>query len=342
MKRAWILAVVMVATLAACGDRLLSRQAEAFEVRPLPAEWMSGQARAVSYSGFRVGQHPDRGDGAVNPSEEEILQDLRILVRDGFGSIRMYDSRENTRTTLELIRRHDLPLEVLLGIWLDAELSNHEGCAWLEKPIPDAKLAANAAANRQEILRGIALANEYEDLVVAVSVGNEALEDWTDHLVPVEQVIAYVRQVRAAVTQPVTVANSHGWWRARGAALASEVDFLGAHSYPLFEEQTIDTSLAFLAQGVEATRAALPGRPLMVLEAGWPTTSSEFPGQANEANQRRHHRELREWAVSTGTTVFFFEAFDEPWKGNSNDPRTAEKHFGLYFVDRTPKAAMLE
>ena len=34
------------------------------------------------------------------------------------------------------------------------------------------------------------------------------LEDWTDHLVPVGQVIAYVRQVRAAVSQPVTVANS--------------------------------------------------------------------------------------------------------------------------------------
>ena len=31
---------------------------------------------AICYSGYREGQHPDRGDGAVNPSREEILQDL--------------------------------------------------------------------------------------------------------------------------------------------------------------------------------------------------------------------------------------------------------------------------
>jgi exo-beta-1,3-glucanase (GH17 family) len=84
----------------------------------------------------------------------------------------------------------------------------------------------------------------------------------------------------------------------------------------------------------------LPGRPLMVLEAGWPTTSSEFPDQASEANQRRHYRELMDWSAGKGTTVFFFEAFDEPWKGNPNDPLTSEKHFGLYRVDRTHKEAM--
>jgi exo-beta-1,3-glucanase (GH17 family) len=342
MRRLQILATVLLATAAGCGGHQASATSEAFEVRPLPADWLSGQARAVSYSGFREGQHPDRGSGAVNPSEQQILEDLRILVRDGIGPIRMYDSRENTRATLELIRRHELPLKVLLGIWLDAELSNHEGCPWLDEPIPAEKLAANAAANREEIQRGIALANEYRDVAVAVAVGNEALEDWSDHLVPIEQVIAYVRQVRAAVPQPVTVANSHSWWRDRGAALAAEVDFIGAHSYPLFEGQTIDTALPFLAKGIDATRAALPDRPLMVLEAGWPTTSSEFPDQANEANQRRHYEELAEWAAAAKTTVFFFEAFDEPWKGNPNDPLTVEKHFGLYYVDRSPKQAIRE
>ena len=39
-------------------------------------------------------------------------------------------------------------------------------------------------------------------------------------------------------------------------------------------------------------------------------------------------------------TVFFFEAFDEPWKGNPNNPQGAEKHWGLFFVDRAPKQAM--
>ncbi|NIV45508.1 MAG: glycosyl hydrolase, partial [Gammaproteobacteria bacterium] len=37
-----------------------------------------------------------------------------------------------------------------------------------------------------------------------------------------EQVIRYVRQVKAAVTQPVTVADNYVWWRDHGAALARE------------------------------------------------------------------------------------------------------------------------
>ena len=35
---------------------------------------VAGEVMAVAYSGFREGQHPDRGDGAVNPSAAEILE----------------------------------------------------------------------------------------------------------------------------------------------------------------------------------------------------------------------------------------------------------------------------
>ncbi|TFG39021.1 MAG: glycosyl hydrolase, partial [Chromatiales bacterium] len=40
--------------------------------------------------------------------------------------------------------------------------------------------------------------------------------------------------------------------------------------------------------------------------------------------------------------IFFFEAFDEPWKGSEFDPLGAEKHWGLFNVDRTPKQAARE
>ena len=36
-------------------------------------------------------------------------------------------------------------------------------------------------------------------------------------------------------------------------------------------------------------------------------------------------------------TTFFFEAFDEDWKGNPDDPLGAEKHWGLFTSDRKPK-----
>ena len=56
----------------------------------------------------------------------------------------------------------------------------------------------------------------------------------------------------------------------------------------------------------------------------------------------RYYREVSKWAEETNTTFMFFEAFDEPWKGNPDNPEGAEKHWGLFNVDRTPKQVMLE
>ena len=225
-------------------------------------------------------------------------------------------------------------------MWLDAEISNHEGCPWLDEPIPADKLAANAARNAMEIRRGIELANRFGEIVVAVNVGNEALVDWNDHMVPVERVIGYVRQVKAGVQQPVTVADNYVWWARDGQRLAEQVDFLGVHTYPQWEGKTIDEALAYTVENIERVRAALPGKPVAVLEAGWATTASEFGDRASEASQARYYGEILDWARRTNTTVFFFEAFDEPWKGDPNNPLGAEKHWGLFKLDRSPKQVM--
>ncbi len=303
------------------------------------ARWdlLAGEVMAIAYSGFRDGQHPDRGDGAVNPSNEEILEDLELLVDHGFGLIRLYDSGENTLTTLELVEKHNLPIKVLLGMWLEAEFSNHERCPWLDAPIPEERLAENTLRNVAELKRGIQLANRFSDFVVAVNVGNEALVEWNDHMVPLEKVIAYVRQVRAAIDQPVTVADNYEWWIQNGAPLAAEVDFLGVHTYPSWEEKDIEEAMSYTIDNIDRVHAALPDKQIVILEAGWATVGTEFGDRASEDNQTRYYRELDEWATATNMTVFFFEAFDEPWKGDPNNPLGAEKHWGIFKVDRTPK-----
>jgi exo-beta-1,3-glucanase (GH17 family) len=305
-----------------------------------PADLVAGEVMAVAYSGFREGQQPDRGSGAVNPSAAEILEDLEILAANDFRLIRLYDSGENSALTLRLIRQHKLPIKVLLGIWLAAEFSNHDGCPWLDTAIPEEILEANALRNAAEVLRAIELARQFEDSVVAVNVGSEALVDWTDHMVPVEKVIAYVRQVKSAVTQPVTVAENYVWWAQQGRALAAEVDFVGVHTYPQWEGKTIDDALAYTIENLQAVRATLPGKPLAILEAGWATIAIEFGDRASEADQKRHYSELLDWARARNVTVFFFEAFDEPWKGDPDSPFGAEKHWGLFNVDRTPKQVL--
>ena len=124
--------------------------------------------------------------------------------------------------------------------------------------------------------------------------------------------------------------------------IPAELDFLGIHTYPAWENKTIDEALVYTVQNIEDVRRALPDKPMAILEAGWATTANEFGEQASEANQVRYYRELKDWATVANMTVFFFEAFDEPWKGNPDEPYGAEKHWGLFFVDRTPKQVMRE
>jgi len=302
-----------------------------------PDALLDGRVMGVCYSGFRAGQHPDRGDGAVNPTDEAILEDLRILLRDTpFRLLRLYDSRENSETVLRLIKEHALPFRVMLGAWLQAEVNNPD-CPWKPEPFTDDELAANRLANRGEVGHAIRLANAYPEIVNAVAVGNEALVVWNDHMVPVESVIAYVRRVRAAVAQPVTVADNYDWWARHGKALAAELDFVSVHIYPVWEERDIDAGVSYGIENMQRVRDALPDARLVITEAGWATTANEFGPRATEAKQARYFRGLYDWARDMNITTYFFEAFDESWKGDPNSPGGAEKHWGLYFEDRTPK-----
>jgi len=341
-----IVALACAAGFLSSGNMVVAGDSAATSDAPAPVQSaafkLAGESLAIAYSGFREGQHPDRGEGAVNPSRAQILEDLELLVEQGFRLIRLYDTGENATVTLELIDEHALPIKVLQGIWLSAELSNHEGCPWLDEPIPDAVLAENLVANAAEIERGIALAKRFPEIVAAVNVGNEALVEWNDHMVPLEKVIAYVRHVKERIAQPVTVADNYEWWIEDGAPLAAEVDFVGVHTYPVWEGKSIDEGLAYTIENIRGVQQALPGAPIAILEAGWATVADEFPEQASERNQARYFAELAQWAEETGMTVFFFSAFDEPWKGDPARLRGAEKHWGLFNVDRTPKQALRE
>lgn len=299
---------------------------------------LNGASEAVCYSGFRTGQHPDRGAGAVNPTYEEILEDLMIMKEETpFRLFRMYDCEENTQMTLEVIHEHGLDFKVMLGIWLRAEIDSYETCEWLDEPWPVETLKRNKELNDLQIAKGIELANKYQDIIVAVNVGNESLVDWNEHRVHVDTVIAYVKRVQQAIEQPVTVADNYKWWADHGQELAEVVDFVSIHIYPIWEGRDIDEGMSYSLENIEEVMTVLPGKQIVIAEAGWATIASEFGPRASQENQKRYVKELMEWSIENNVTTFIFEAFDEDWKGNPDDPLGAEKHWGLYTVDRTPK-----
>ena len=78
LTRFAIVAVAIVGCSPSSDDTNPQRDSTIF--MQAPDDLIAGEVMAVAYSGFREGQHPDRGEGAENPSDDEILEDLEILL----------------------------------------------------------------------------------------------------------------------------------------------------------------------------------------------------------------------------------------------------------------------
>jgi exo-beta-1,3-glucanase (GH17 family) len=270
----------------------------------------------ICYSGFRAGQSPQT---QTFPSQAQILEDMNILRRH-WAAFRTYGSDRHSEDVLEVIRREKLLIRVMLGAWLSG-VPGKEG------------------ENETQIRNCIRLANRFPDVVAAVSVGNEILVSWSDHKMTLGDAIAAVDRVRDSVSVPVTVDDDFTFWREKdGAELAKHVDFVSLHTYPLWGGADIDSAMIFTRRHFESVRKALPGKTLVIGEAGWASYTvgaAHAPKAGDEDKQKRYFDELTAWSKANGVNVFFFEAFDEPWKGTGT-----EGHWGLFSVDRRAKKAM--
>jgi len=301
-------------------------------INRLPVE----HGNAICYSGYREGQSPV---DAIYPSYDEIREDLSILAGN-WQFLRVYDSGRHAELVLDVIRREGLSFHLMLGLDLAAEVSNPH-CPWGAE-YSDETLAANREHNHDQVQRAIALANQYPDIVFAVSVGNEASVEWTDHMVPVERLIEHVQQLRRAIRKPVTFCENYVPWTYKLEPLAAELDFLSVHTYPAWEYRSMEDALEYTKQNYHSVADHYPDKPVIITEAGWTTASNGRgidPWNASEELQARYYGELMDWTTRESILTFVFEAFDEPWKGSS-DPDEPEKHWGLFNLDRTPKLVM--
>jgi exo-beta-1,3-glucanase (GH17 family) len=291
---------------------------------------------AICYSGYREGQDPNQ---KLFPSVAEIREDLHILKKN-WRLLRLYDCSLHAERVLQVIREDKLPMLVMLGAYLGAEMNNF-GCPW-GATFTEEQLEVNARENEAEVERLIALARRYEDIVFSVAVGNEATVDWTDHYVPVPRMIEHVKRVKAALAQPVTFCENYVPWLGKLRELVAELDFISVHTYPVWEYKHIHEALEYTKANIASVAVANPGKPIVITEAGWCTASNGRGMHAEHAVQELqaiYYQDLMDWTRAEGLLCFVFEAFDEPWKGSS-DPLEPEKHWGLFTVDRRPKLVM--
>ena len=151
--------------------------------------------RSICYSGFRDGQSPETG---TFPSYDEIKEDLFIL-HGHWKYLRLYDCDPHAETIFQVIKNENLDFKVMLGAYIEAEVSN-DNCAW-GGVYSEKVLAQNKERNRSKIKQLISFAKKYPEIIFSLSVGNEATVEWTDHMVPVESVIEYVRMVKKETHQ---------------------------------------------------------------------------------------------------------------------------------------------
>jgi exo-beta-1,3-glucanase (GH17 family) len=298
--------------------------------RELPQSFLT--RAAINYSPYRTSRSPaDLGSEVITPAN--VLQDLRLIKAAGIGSIRLFSSRGFAQTVLEVIRDNNLDIKVQLGSF----------------PVPPTT-AAIEAANQAELDAQIRLANAHRDTVVALSVGNEKLVEWSAERMEAPVMAAYIRKVRAATTQPVTTNDNWLYWSKVDRVIAETVDYAAVHVYPFldtfYDPTRYDWRQKGVAEGQRAqammdatvaeakkqfnnaraglTRFGLDTIPMVIGETGWAAVDTSggpnLAFRAHPVNQKMYFDAMQLWAsegrrdVQGPKAIFFFQAFDEPWK----------------------------
>jgi exo-beta-1,3-glucanase (GH17 family) len=324
------MAVALAATLASCGGGgYTDSPVSLTDRRALPTEFTT--RAAVNYSPYRSSRNESElGSEVITPAN--VLQDLRLIRATGIGTIRLFSSTAFAETVLSVIRDNNLDLKVMLGAY----------------PNPVRNLA-DEAANLSELAKCIELANRYPSIVAAVSVGNETMVEWSTHKIDPVVMADYIRRVRSAITQPVTTDDNWLFWASVPKVITDVVDFAAVHTYPLLDtfynpsewdwrQKAVPTeqrALAMVAASITEAKEqfgkaragldklGLGSMPMIIGETGW--TAVDTAGgpnlalRAHPVNQKLYFDALQAWAAegrrgNGPQAVFFFQAFDEPWK----------------------------
>jgi hypothetical protein len=164
-----------------------------------------------------------------------------------------------------------------------------------------------------------------------VIVGNEVLlrQDLT-----AEELLDYIRRVKAGVDVPVTTAEVAGIvMDDKNRAVFDTVDYLLVHIYPYWDGISIESSAWYVA-GIYKEVQKKFNKRVVIGETGWPSAGLKHGDAIPDlANARRF---LREWIVvanQESIEYYYFAPFDEKWKWEGG----IGSHWGIMTSARVPK-----
>jgi exo-beta-1,3-glucanase (GH17 family) len=113
----------------------------------------------------------------------------------------------------------------------------------------------------------------------------------------------------------------------------------------MWNSQTLENALPWTEKTFYDTQALHPTKQIVLGESGWATNAmtnngdeSLIVGEPSENAQKVFYDAYRQWLIDHHVVSYYFEAFDEKWKGGEENPDgIAEKNWGVFRSDRTPK-----
>ncbi|MBW7931218.1 MAG: beta-(1-3)-glucosyl transferase, partial [Gammaproteobacteria bacterium] len=271
--------------------------------RPVAEPEWPQRIQGFAFSPYQSGQDAVAGDF---PSTQQIESDL-VLLKNRTRSIRTYTTDGTIGEVPALAKKHRI--KVALGAWIDARPEH----------------------NASEVERAIRLARS-NDNVIRLIVGNEVVLRGD---IPLAELTAYLDQVRKAVRQPVSTAEPWHVWL-RHPELADHVDYLAVHMLPYWEGISATDSIDYIDAKVAELEAAFPGKKIILAEVGWPSNGrTREAAVASEANEAMFLRRFLSRASEQGYVYYLMEAFDQPWKAQSEGSVGA--YWGVWNVDREAK-----
>jgi len=249
----------------------------------LAAEFTATLQRGVHglcFSPYLEGQQPGDAIG-----EAQIRDRLKIM-RPHARWIRSFSCTDGHEQTPRIA--HELGLKTLVGAWLGT----------------DAKI------NERELQGVIEVARAGHADIVAV--GNEVLlrEDMSE-----DELLACIQRVKAALPGvPVGYVDAYYLFEKHPRVTAA-CDVVMTNCYPFWEGCPREQALAYMQTMVARTRAAAPGKRVLISETGWPDQGSAFQGSVpSREGAMQYFVDCCRWAEEDGIELFYFAAFDEAWK----------------------------
>jgi exo-beta-1,3-glucanase (GH17 family) len=230
MKNLFIISFFLIALCSKSGDLVMSKNAKDIIG--------NNNYPAISYGGYR-GKSRE-----VQPSIEDIKEDLKIMFAQGFRVIRTYDLHhpfaENTLKAISELKNSDSDFEmyVMLGAWIQCK------DAFTDLPIHNEE---DLEGNKVEIAEAVRLAQDYQDIVKVIAVGNEAMVHWATsyHLEP-KYILKWVKylqdlKINGTINNNIWITSSDNFASWGGGSeeyhnddldeLIRSVDYVSMHTY---------------------------------------------------------------------------------------------------------------